>query len=287
MWERLAERRRTLKVLAMDKGDPSVTDQVEGLDRLTERERECLRLVDRHMSSKEIARELGLSKHTVDWHLDKARRRLGAADRYDAARRVFDRGRPTDAAAPPVTPPVTPPPIASGSDPTRLGEHPSFRSPDLAEEGAFCDRTDPLPEGSDWPGDLYAPGYHELPEHLAGPQFGRDPAAHHLERTRAPADEPVGDAGWRGHGPRSGGGDTQAGFLQAERTGDAGDSLHRQRGDGRDVPIGLLVSGLRGGRPNNLSIPLRLAFIAAVMIVTAFAFGSILAGLHALESLLP
>jgi DNA-binding NarL/FixJ family response regulator len=43
------------------------------------------------MSSKEIARELGLSKHTVDWHLDKARKRLGAADRYDAARRVFDR----------------------------------------------------------------------------------------------------------------------------------------------------------------------------------------------------
>jgi DNA-binding NarL/FixJ family response regulator len=45
------------------------------------------------MSSKEIARELGLSKHTVDWHLDKARKRLGAADRYDAARRVFDRAQ--------------------------------------------------------------------------------------------------------------------------------------------------------------------------------------------------
>ena len=32
---------------------------------------------------------------------------------------------------------------------------------------------------------------------------------------------------------------------------------------------------------------MRLAFIAAVMIVTALAFGSILAGLHALESLFP
>jgi hypothetical protein len=30
-----------------------------------------------------------------------------------------------------------------------------------------------------------------------------------------------------------------------------------------------------------------LAFIAAVMIVTAFAFGSILAGLHALQALFP
>lgn len=103
----------------MDKGDPSVTDQVEALDRLTERERECLRLVDRHMSSKEIARELGLSKHTVDWHLDKARRRLGAADRYDAARRVFDRARQADAGATaPVTPPpVTPPPVTPPSPP--------------------------------------------------------------------------------------------------------------------------------------------------------------------------
>ncbi|WP_233206602.1 helix-turn-helix transcriptional regulator [Caulobacter sp. FWC2] len=75
----------------MDKGAHTLPGQADGLERLTERERECLRLVDRHMSSKEIARELGLSKHTVDWHLDKARRRLGAADRYDAARRVFDR----------------------------------------------------------------------------------------------------------------------------------------------------------------------------------------------------
>ena len=103
----------------MDKGDPTLSDEAIGLDRLTERERECLRLVDRHMSSKEIARELGLSKHTVDWHLDKARKRLGAADRYDAARRVFDRAH----APPPTT--HTPPPIASGSDAARLGVPPS------------------------------------------------------------------------------------------------------------------------------------------------------------------
>ena len=45
----------------------------DGLARLTARERECLRLVDDHLSSKEIARRLGLSKHTIDAHLDKAR----------------------------------------------------------------------------------------------------------------------------------------------------------------------------------------------------------------------
>lgn len=69
--------------------DEEVPGDVSGLDRLTESERACLRLVDQHMSSKEIARELGLSKHTVDWHLTNARRRLGAADRYEAALRVF------------------------------------------------------------------------------------------------------------------------------------------------------------------------------------------------------
>lgn len=54
--------------------------------RLTPRERECLRLVHQHFSSKAIARRLGLSRHTIDDHVDKARRKLGAADRFEAAR---------------------------------------------------------------------------------------------------------------------------------------------------------------------------------------------------------
>jgi len=45
----------------MDQGVSQTAGTSSGLDRLTERERECLRLVDRHLSSKEIARELGLS----------------------------------------------------------------------------------------------------------------------------------------------------------------------------------------------------------------------------------
>ncbi|WP_419254436.1 helix-turn-helix domain-containing protein [Caulobacter sp. ErkDOM-YI] len=85
----------------MDNGAIHPGEAAIGLDRLTERERECLRLVDRHMSSKEIARELGLSKHTVDWHLDKARKRLGAPDRYAAARLASDRISPPTADTPP------------------------------------------------------------------------------------------------------------------------------------------------------------------------------------------
>ncbi|MCA0356236.1 MAG: helix-turn-helix transcriptional regulator [Proteobacteria bacterium] len=267
----------------MAKGEHTLPDQVEGLDRLTERERECLRLVDRHMSSKEIARELGLSKHTVDWHLDKARRRLGAHDRYDAARRVFDRAQQG----------LTPPPIASGSDPARLGAEPSSRSARGVEEGAPRDpveptfRPDPAPEGRAWQGGPSAPRGDQLSAGLAAPELGRAAAADHLERAGASAVQPVGDAGWGGDGSRSGGGHSQAGVVQAERTGGSGDPVYRQRGDGRDVPVGLLLSGLGDGRPNQLSLPLRLAFIATVMIVTALAFGSILAGLHALEGLFP
>jgi len=55
------------------------------IGRLTPRERECLRLVAAHLHSKEIARRLSISQHTVDGHLNEARRRLGVASRRDAA----------------------------------------------------------------------------------------------------------------------------------------------------------------------------------------------------------
>ncbi|TZG28731.1 response regulator transcription factor [Sphingomonas montanisoli] len=60
------------------------------IDRLSDRQKECLRLVWRHQSSKDIARHLGLSPHTVDDYLRKAIRTLDAADRIDAARRLHE-----------------------------------------------------------------------------------------------------------------------------------------------------------------------------------------------------
>ena len=56
------------------------------IELLTPRERECLRLVDQHLSSKQIARQLGMSKTSVDTYCDRARRKLGVGDRYAAAR---------------------------------------------------------------------------------------------------------------------------------------------------------------------------------------------------------
>ncbi|PTS84702.1 LuxR family transcriptional regulator [Caulobacter sp. HMWF009] len=265
----------------MDQGVSQTAGTSSGLDRLTERERECLRLVDRHLSSKEIARELGLSKHTVDWHLDKARKRLGAADRYAAARLAFNRDTP---------PSDAPPPIGSGSDPARLGEPSSLSSTGIRQEGASHDPTRSAPEGRPDPGDLSAGGYPALSERLAAPQFDpRHGAALQLEPVDPAAFEPLGDPCQRRHGARSDQRHPQAGILQTARDGPAGDPEHRLRRDGRKLPLGS-VSGRwelprLGGGANPLNSLQRLVFIAAVMIVTALAFGSILAGLHALEAM--
>ncbi len=56
------------------------------LARLTESQRACLRRVLMHMSSKDIARELGISPHTVDQRLRVAMQTLGATSRVEAAR---------------------------------------------------------------------------------------------------------------------------------------------------------------------------------------------------------
>lgn len=53
---------------------------------LTERERQCLRLVFERLRPKEIGRELGISHHTVNGHLQQAMRKLGATSSIEAAR---------------------------------------------------------------------------------------------------------------------------------------------------------------------------------------------------------
>ena len=54
--------------------------------KLTEAQRVCLRMVLMHLSSKDIARELGISPHTVDQRLRMAIQILGVANRFEAAR---------------------------------------------------------------------------------------------------------------------------------------------------------------------------------------------------------
>ncbi len=56
------------------------------LHRLTPKERACLQLVANHLSSKEIAGRLGISKTSVDTYCDRAREKLGVRGRREAAR---------------------------------------------------------------------------------------------------------------------------------------------------------------------------------------------------------
>jgi DNA-binding CsgD family transcriptional regulator len=55
------------------------------VSRLTEMQKVCLRHVATHLSSKDIARKLGISPHTVDTHLRAAIKLLEAKNRHDAA----------------------------------------------------------------------------------------------------------------------------------------------------------------------------------------------------------
>jgi DNA-binding CsgD family transcriptional regulator len=56
------------------------------IERLTEQQRNCLRHVYAHLTSKEIAPLLGIEPNSVDQHIKTAMRTLGVGDRRTAAR---------------------------------------------------------------------------------------------------------------------------------------------------------------------------------------------------------
>jgi len=62
--------------------------------RLSERQKEVLRLVFQNYDAKQIAKKLGISPHTVNDHMRAARRTLGVARTMDAARLVANDEHP-------------------------------------------------------------------------------------------------------------------------------------------------------------------------------------------------
>jgi DNA-binding CsgD family transcriptional regulator len=66
---------------------------------LTPGQKACLRLVMQHLSSKEIARELGISPHTVDMRIKRANAALGVSTRFEAARALAACEQLSDASA--------------------------------------------------------------------------------------------------------------------------------------------------------------------------------------------
>jgi len=64
----------------------------EALARLTEREREILKLIFEGRCSIEVAQTLRVSKRTVDFHLARAYVKLGVSNRFQAFRRAVELG---------------------------------------------------------------------------------------------------------------------------------------------------------------------------------------------------
>lgn len=67
---------------------PSIEDD---LDRLTQREREVLRLIARGYAYKEVAKELFISIKTVETHVSAVLRKLQLSNRYELTRWAADR----------------------------------------------------------------------------------------------------------------------------------------------------------------------------------------------------
>lgn len=81
----------------MDDSGSNPNDDEDRWNRLTDKQRACLDLLIEHKTSKEIARLLDISKHTVDQRLNAARDTLGARDRNETAfvygqlKQIYDR----------------------------------------------------------------------------------------------------------------------------------------------------------------------------------------------------
>jgi DNA-binding NarL/FixJ family response regulator len=72
-------------------GSIEVAQVDEDLDRLTEREREVMRLIARGYAYKEVASELYISVKTVETHVSSVLRKLQLSSRYELTRWASDR----------------------------------------------------------------------------------------------------------------------------------------------------------------------------------------------------
>jgi DNA-binding NarL/FixJ family response regulator len=72
-------------------GSIEVAEVDEDLDRLTEREREVMRLIARGYSYKEVAKELFISIKTVETHMSSVLRKLQLSSRHELTRWASDR----------------------------------------------------------------------------------------------------------------------------------------------------------------------------------------------------
>lgn len=223
------------------------------LAQLTDGQRDCLRLVYRHMTSKDIARTLGVSPHTVDMRLRTAMKVLDVPSRIDAARLLVH----TEAAA------------QAGGESRIAGEEAAaalyqsliYQSSDVAGAAEFAIVGAPASTRSD---ENAIPLSDPRIKPVVGP----------------PASGP----------PRLAGASTLYDASSLPGTAAAAPSMPNIAGNVASWPATTLVgstgAALPWGQRNDLSITARLAWIAMIAIGSALAFGAVLGALEALKRLL-
>lgn len=222
------------------------------LDQLTDGQRDCLRLVYNHMTSKDIARSLGVSPHTVDMRLRTAMKVLGVATRIDAARLLMQ-----DEHGPDVLPAL---PLLDN---------------DAGDAGADQPYQSLIYGPSDMVSGAESAIFSASASAAGAAEFGLDPARSDAHQLLNPTFDPsaVGP-------PRT---------ADALMTSEAA-MLGSRSGAGTSDPGSgarpLASPPLPWGERNTLSVPMRLAWIAGISIGSALGFGAILSALQSLKGLL-
>ena len=223
----------------------------DALSALTPRERECLRLVYQHMTSKEIALRLGISKHTVDERVEKARRRLGAKDRYAAARALAAWE-------------------AAGAPPTEWGRHPVG----LGEESGARPVSPSVAGGVGRASSVGSSGGVRSARQGSGADAGGRDAGVQLGGPGAAAGGPEFGSGAAGPGVGPGGGGAAASGGDASGAAVA-----------RDPVPGLDAAGGEPAGAAPLSLTARLGQVVLMALAAALAFGAVVGGLKLLADL--
>lgn len=110
---------------------PAMSEVADRAAQLSDGQRDCLRLVYDHMTSKDIARALEISPHTVDMRLRTAMKTLGVASRIHAARVLAEYERANPAYQPLI---YQAPAVAEAADAVTVGSPASTASDEYATQ---------------------------------------------------------------------------------------------------------------------------------------------------------